>query len=194
MRFECKYSNKAVPGERDLLSVHVDLSETLEELIFNWLNDFRTVVCLGGTDDDKNGEPSCFILFESLGEEIGHVNVSYRVLENAFPDAFVIEERSDQQYPLPSKEWNQLLGMELLSKADSMKLCASFILSDNAEVIFNPLGREFTEQLDQFELGDFLGSNSLFSVRALYRNRETLNGFGTSFVVLHTERILVIEY
>ncbi len=176
MKFELTKIPEPAAALFALAEKHVDRSTSLEELIFTWISEERSILCLGGTNDET-GRPACFLLLEYHDLALGHVEIDLEVLRALHPDVPLATEMSGEEN-WGSEIWNEVLCEDTIASADAVKFCISYLLTNQAEVrISIDQGDSWHEAVETDEKR-ILDGKELVLFAPFFQNHETNKGFG----------------
>lgn len=163
-------------GIRKSAEDHFESSKTLEQLIFGWIDDRRSVFVCSAVADA--GEEDGFFIYLRVGAEIvSSIVISLAWLREQFPGLKPATETDSDDEMIDEKIWCALVADYALSKKENLKIMASYLLADYSQIYFETAPDWVFQDNTPDEL-EILDGKRLYSVNPHYMNPETGKGFG----------------
>ena len=160
------------------VEAHFESSETLEQLIFGWIDDKRSVyVCSAIADAGE--EDGFFVYLRVEGKNVASIIILLAWLRAQYPGLLPATETgpdSDDE-KIEDKVWCAIVADYAFGKKENLKTMASYLFANSSEIYFETApGWVFQENTPE-EL-EILEGRRLYSINPHYMNSETGEGFG----------------
>lgn len=155
---------------------HYERSESLQDLIFGWITNERSVTAVNA-DCDPGEEDGFIIELKEKADVLLQVIVSMNWLRGEFAVIPPATAYDDELEGVTNKEYCDIVADYTNSEEDIMKVMASYLFAEYSQIIFDSGGDWMYDECSEEELKAIEGKQ-LILVSPFYNNPDTKKGFG----------------
>jgi hypothetical protein len=155
---------------------HFQNSNSLKDLIFDWISPTRSVIIVNA-DCDPGNEEGFMLNLKERNLDLGLFVISMAWLKERYPAIKPATEWELTEENVQEKEWCGAVADHIISTEDNFKVIVSYILTENSHITVDGDLDHLLENCPEEELQSIIGKQ-LISVMPSYQNLETGKGFG----------------